>query len=278
MRWAVYDLGYAPPSFDFVTFLVLARYHGADGVLFIPGVCSRKLSQYDHAEQAERVRTIVFPACDLYRMEKKLVSEAESHNHDVAWPPYYNARGMKSINSYLMGWLKSVRKPEALMPTKSGLERATARLKGKTIVCHMRVTKYQQVRNSGPDWPKWASDHGAYLLEDAEISLDERAGLMELAALNIGVNAGPMALCELSVHRPYITMKRVCGVVATSLDFYAQQGWFPGDRFPWAGKHQMQVWDDRDDYEAIESAYQKWLTDNREQESHEVFPFRKMEA
>lgn len=259
MRWALYDLRSAPPSFDFLAFIVLAKYHGAQGVWFIPGICERKLDQYNVAEQKRRLETIVFALCDLYGMTYKVepISGKHPKDFDLAWPPYARA-GAGLGAGYMIGWLRSIKAPEPIMPTQDGLNKAYDKLKNKKIVCHLRGTKYQGVRNSGPDWGKWAKDHDAYLLKDEPISVDERVAFHELASLNIGVNAGPMALSEHSVHRPYLVLKKMAGEISTNIEFYAKQGWYPGDQYPWAGKHQRIVWDDRDDYEAIETAYKDY--------------------
>jgi hypothetical protein len=130
----------------------------------------------------------------------------------------------------------------------------------------MRKTRYQPVRTSSDDWRRWAADHGAYVLEDDVVGLDERCAIHELAKLNIGVSSGPMVLSEYSVHRSYIALKMLAGEISSNEGFYHWQGWFPGDQFPWAGKHQCLVWNDRDDYESIENAYQAWAANNPPQE------------
>jgi hypothetical protein len=99
-------------------------------------------------------------------------------------------------------------------------------------------------------------------LPDEPIVLEDRCAIHELAKLNIGVNAGPMVLSEYSKHRPYVILKKLAGEISTNEDFYSWQGWYPGDQYPWAGKHQMLVWNKTDDYQSIEAAYQEWLANN----------------
>lgn len=266
MRWAIYDLRICPPSFDFLTFLVLAKYHGATHVWLVPGVCESKTFQYDAKEQQKRVETIVLPACELYGMPHKVAPlNGRPRDHDLAWPPY--VRSGKAIHTgYMFGWLRHIKQPEPFMPSQEALNQASDRLKGKAIVVHMRKTRYQDRRNSGKAWKKWAADHNAYVLEDEPISLDERCAIHELARLNIGVNAGPMVLSEYSTHRPYVILKKMAGELSTNAEFYARQGWYPGDQYPFAGKNQRLVWNDSDDYQSIEAAYQSW----REQSEKEL--------
>ena len=259
MRWAVYDLRLCPPSFDFIAFLVLAKYHGAEAILFIPGICERKLGQYTEAQQRERMKTILFPACDLYGMKWIYASPSEAMEADIAWPPFY--RTGRWPNGYTMGWLKSIKKPEPFMPSQQALERARKALGDRTIVVHMRTMDYQYKRNSSPDWRRWARDRNAYVLSDDPISLDDRLGFMEAAKLNIGVSAGPMSLCHLS-QRPYVVIKYAAGESSSDEAFFKAQGWKPGEQYPWANKQQLVVWNDSDSYEAIEAAYSKWLANN----------------
>lgn len=257
-RWALYDLRIGPPSFDFLTFLVMARYHGATDVWIVPGVNEAKLEWYLPSEQKKRVESIVIPACELYGMPYKVEGiRGYPRDYDFAWPPYVGS-GKALHNGYMHGWLRHIKAPEAFVPSPEALNKASERLKGKEIVVHLRVTKYQNKRNSGPDWEKWASDHGAYVLKEEPISLDERCAVHELAKLNIGVTAGPMVLSEYSTHRPYVILKRLAGEISTTEEFYAWQGWYPGQQYPWAGKNQVLVWNDKDDYQSIEAAFQQW--------------------
>jgi hypothetical protein len=264
MRWSLFDLRIGPPSFDFLTFLMLAKIHGAEGVWVVPGTNEAKLGQYDRHEQQKRVESIVEPACGLYGMAYRLEPiKGRPRDHDLAWPPYVGS-GKALHNGYMVGWLKSVKEPIPFMPSQEALNKAADRLKGKEIVCHLRKTRYQDKRNSGPDWERWAADHNAYVLKDEPIDLDERCAIHELAKLNIGVNAGPMVLSEYSKHRPYVILKKLAGEISTCEDFYSWQGWYPGDQYPWAGKHQMLVWNQSDSYEDIEGAFQTWKA-NQEQ-------------
>lgn len=260
MRWGVYDLRFSPPSFDFLTFLLLAKYHGAEGILFIPGICERKTGQYDAKAQAKRIRTILLPACALYGMPWKATSFEAAREVDVAWPAYFRSTGGQLICAYTMGWLRSIREPEPFMPTPEALSRVE-HLRGRIIV-HMRTMGYQLSRNTGPDWERWAKDRNAHIVPDDEISLDVRLALHEVAGLNMGVSCGTMVLSEYSEHRPYVILKRLAGEFSSNKEFFAMQGWKIGDQVPWAGKHQVAIWNDKDDYETIESAYQGWLANN----------------
>lgn len=267
-RWAVYDLRIGPPSFDFLTFLVMAKYHGATDIWIVPGLNEAKLGQYEREEQEQRVNSIVLPACKLYGMPYKVEPlHGSPKDHDFAWPPYVGS-GKALHNGYMVGWLKSIKAPEPFMPSQEALDKANDKLQGKRIVVHLRKTKYQDARNSSNDWRFWAAEHEAYVVEDEPIKLDDRCALHELATLNIGVNAGPMVLSEYSTHRPYIILKKMAGEISTNADFYKWQGWYPGDQYPWAGKHQRLVWNAKDDYETIEAAYQEWRREQTEKDSH----------
>ena len=266
MRWALYDLRLGPPSFDFLTFLVMAKYHGANAVWIVPGTNKAKLDWYTPQEQDKRVESIVLPACKLYGMECKVAPiSGRPRDYDFAWPPYVRS-GKALHNGYMFGWLRSIKEPEPFMPSAEALAKARDKVRGR-IVVHLRHTKYQDKRNSSDDWIWWAQDHNAYIVHDYEpITLDDRVALHEVAKLNIGVNSGPMVISAYSTHRPYITLKLLAGEISTNADFYAWQGWYPGDQYPWAGKHQMLVWNQLDDYQSIEAAYQEWLANNHKSE------------
>jgi hypothetical protein len=246
--------------------MVLAKYHGADGILFIPGICERKLGQYTKEQQQRRIETIIYPACKLYGLQVMEVTEEESWDYDVTWPPYYGAKDRPNFGGYMMGWLRCMREPEPIMPSQDALVWARNELGKRKIVVHMRTTAYQTIRNSSADWLTWAKDRNAYVIEDKPITLDRRVALNELAGLNIGVNAGPMEISGLTTHRPYLVLKVLAGDISTNEEYFATQNWYRGDQYPWAGPHQVRVWNDRDDYEAIESHYQQWLANNPERE------------
>lgn len=256
MRWAVYDLRNCPPSFDFLAFVILARYHGAEGIHFVPGVCRQKLGYYNEQEQAERVRTILEPICDLYGMPYQY--GPEDRTMDAAWPPFYRS---KPSHGYTFGWMRSIKEPEPLMPSESAKVWAESELGKDRIVVHLRAGRNIPGRNSGNDWLRWAQDHNAYVVPDHSenpISLDKRVALHEVASLNIGAAAGHMTISMFS-KRPYVVMKFLSNAgISTTQDWHKQQGFFPGDQFPWSTPRQKLVWDARDDYEAIESNYQNW--------------------
>jgi hypothetical protein len=266
-RWGIYDLRICPPSFDFLTFLVLAKYHGATDVWFVPGVNQAKLFQYDAKAQQRRVETILYPACRMYGMGYKVepLEGKSPADQEIAWPPF--AMSGKALDAgYGMGWLKSIKEPEPFMPSQEALNKASDKLKGRDIVVHMRVTPFQTSRNSSADWDRWAVDHNAYVLADG-IELDERCAFHELAKLNMGVVAGPMTLSTFSTHRPYILLKQLAGELSTNEAFLAKHGWYKGSQYPWAGHHQLLVWNDSDDYQSIEAAYRQWLANNPERNS-----------
>jgi hypothetical protein len=263
VRWALYDLRIGPPSFDFLTFLMLAKIHGATNVWIVPGTNEAKLGWYTDEEQKKRVESIVIPACELYGMPYKFEKlHGKPKDYDFAWPPFLGS-GKALHNGYMVGWLKSVKTPEPFMPSDEAIAKVFEKLgRFGRIVVHMRKTRYQPARSSSDDWYRWAKDHDAYVLEDEPTPLDERCAFHELAGLNIGVNSGPMVLSEYSTHRPYIALKMLAGEISTNEDFYSWQGWYPGNQFPWAGKHQMLVWNTTDSYDDIEGAYQTWAANN----------------
>jgi hypothetical protein len=256
MRFAVYDLRVCPPSFDFLAFVILARYHGAEAIHFVPGICEAKLGYYSEAEQAQRVKTILEPVCDLYGMPYQY--GPLDHSMDVAWPPFF--RSGKLRQGYTFGWFQSIKEPEPIMPSPEAKEWALDEIGEDRIVVHLRAGRNIPGRNSGPKWWEWAQEHDAYVLTDDQIPLDRRVAIHEVALLNIGAAAGHMTISMFS-KRPYVVMKFLSNAgISTTMDWHKSQGFNPGDQFPWSGKHQRLIWDGRDDYNAIEAAYQDWCT------------------
>jgi hypothetical protein len=87
---------------------------------------------------------------------------------------------------------------------------------------------------------------------EATWNLGLRLALYEGAYLNLGVNGGPMGLCQLSRFTRYVTFKIVMpGVPQTSEAFLRSLGFTVGESFPFASPYQKLLWHESDDLEVI---------------------------
>ncbi|MBS0534409.1 MAG: hypothetical protein JSR72_10165 [Proteobacteria bacterium] len=72
-----------------------------------------------------------------------------------------------------------------------------------------------------------------------------RMALYERAFVNLGVNTGPMGLCWLNAKTHYATFKMaVPNVPQTSLEYFRELGFVPGESLPFATATQDLIWHD----------------------------------
>lgn len=250
-RWALYDLRWNPPGYDFLIFLQSALTNGCNAIRFKPG------SAGDHGteeDEVRKLRKIAFRICENYGL-KYAVSETPLGEETFPF---------KSINAHSFKFVRFVKKPFPLIPSPQVRDRVNDALKGRRpIVVFLRESTIQPLRNSSPDWRRWAADRGAVLFEDAQktdMTPEEIAAYSDQASLTIGIWCGQMVISFLSEHRPYLVFK--CAndhYTAGSMKWWNRLGWFEGDQMPWAGKHQKMLWTGRDDYDHIEQEYQAHL-------------------
>lgn len=251
MKWALYDLRYNPPSFDIFTFIQYVVQQGLEGIWLSPGYNRQDLYDGEEGER-RRVKTIVIPAIELHGLQWKL---QEPSAGEIVWPAVKDKQRYAHRITHL-GEVKTFAKVN--IPQDS-LDRANDRFKGRRpIVVILRGMKYEECRNTGYDWRRWASDHDAEVIKDfaqEPISLADRLACYELASLNMGVNCGNMAPNYYSA-RPYISMKWLADPKLNKHGI--REGW----TIPWMTKEQKFVWNDRDNYKTIESEYQKYMAGN----------------
>ncbi|MBS0245071.1 MAG: hypothetical protein JSR61_00510 [Proteobacteria bacterium] len=94
-------------------------------------------------------------------------------------------------------------------------------------------------------------------LPEAAWNVGLRMALYERAFVNLGVNTGPMGLCWLNAHTHYATFKMaVPDVPQTSLDYFRELGFVPGESLPFARPTQELVWHD-DTFEELTRTFQR---------------------
>lgn len=251
MKWALYDLKLNPPGYDFLLFLQRAIPEGIGGIRFKLGYAEDHGTQADEKRKLEK---IALPICRHFGLEYVFV-EDETDQVPLPW-----VFPTKIRNSHTLKWTRLLKAPSPLVPSKRALRKAKA-VKGRILVV-LRESQIQPLRNSGPDWRRWAEDHNAVVLEDAEktdMPPEEIAAYMERASVTLGVFAGVMTLAMCS-HRPYLMLKCISeDYRPNSVDRWEMMGWKIGDQLPWAGKNQKMVWNTKDDYETIEQEYKSYL-------------------
>lgn len=246
MKWAIYDLKLNPPGYDFLLFLQRAMPEGIGGIRFRRGFSGDHGTEADERRKLEK---IALPICRHFGLEHEFVDE----HGDEVFPT-------KTRNSHTLKWTRLLKAPSPIVPPAQMLEKA-AHAKDRIVVI-LRESQIQPLRNSGPDWRRWAADHDAVVLEDAEktdMSPLEIAAYVNLASVTVGVFAGVMTIAMCS-HRPFLMLKCISeDYRPNSVDRWSIMGWEVGDQLPWSGKHQKMVWNTKDDYDTIESEYQSYL-------------------
>lgn len=249
MKWGVYNLALNPPGYDFLLYLQRAIPEGVGGIIFMPGFGGDHGTQEDEKRKLEK---IALRLCKHFGLQYKF---EEVIGNDL-FPG-------KQRNSHTLQHTRLLKQPSPLIPSAEALEKAS-HAKGKIVVI-LRNSKIQPLRNSGPDWRRWASDHDAVVLEDAEktdMTPEEVAAYVNVASLTMSVFAGVMTVAMCS-HKPYLMFKCLSDDYrANSITRWRFMGWEVGDQLPWAGKHQKMVWSTKDDYDTIEKEYQTYMETN----------------
>jgi len=245
----------------------MAMQKGANAVWFIPGF--QIGTQTGGGREAERIRLarVAFPICDMYGLRREFGEPPADLL--VVWPDGKQKNPeLKLHRSHSVRWIKLVTKPSPLMPSQQALDRANDKFKGNRplLVSLRQAPSHNPLRNSGRDWFRWATDHGAEILEDAsksDMDVDDIAAHYELSRLNIGTLSGQFHINIYSAHRPYLVLKMLNRhYTETSEEWWLKNKWSIGDQMPWAASHQKMVWNYDDDYLTIEREYQSYMAAN----------------
>lgn len=95
--------------------------------------------------------------------------------------------------------------------------------------------------------------------ERAALDVQYRIALYDLAALNLGVNNGPMAL-NLYSRRPTLYFKPITqDYKESSVDYWRASGIPPQAQPPWFSGYQRIVWEGSDDFATITGACERWI-------------------
>ncbi len=111
-----------------------------------------------------------------------------------------------------------------------------------------------------PDTDRTEAKFGEHIVcIKAALDVQYRLALYELAALNLGVNNGPMAL-NLYSRRPMLYFKPITqDYKESSGEYWRLCGIPPEAQPPWFSGHQRIVWDSRDTLDVIQDAVTRWM-------------------
>lgn len=227
---ACYDLATRPCSFDFLTWLAIARTHGAKEVRFgFDGTFKPK----DYDNPRERFESILKPACEL-----------------VGMPYSVGPKEGKEFGHFIGDLIQTYKK-------FGRIEKFGKYVSGEYVTVTLRNSR-KQYRNSSEDWEKFAKEIGALVIpdyEDAKLDLQERMGIYENARLNMFVNNGPAMLCICS-DIPYAILKYANKGGATNEEWLAGQGLPRDSQYPFASEKQRIFWGE-DSYHEIWSVFEE---------------------
>lgn len=274
---AYYDLSKSPASYDFLTFLTLARATVAPGghldVHFVPGpndgFRDSVLPPNDTAMHQRMFDNICIPACRLFPNTRaasygNLDLNIRPTDGSQVFPDGYTSENRIRFYSYTnISRLVAADEPiPSIVPSKALMDEIRAKYADKRIVTiTLRNAPYHPDRNSDlQSWSKfshWLIDEGYHpvMIPDAwtpaasgvraSNDLEYRAALYEVAECNMGINGGAMTLASWNCRTRYANMKtRVDSCSSTTAEWFEQFGMRDGDSWPHAMPAQRMIWKD----------------------------------
>jgi len=269
---AAYDLAVAPPTWDFLSFLAAAEAHrravGAETmeVVFLPGpkegFRDDELPPADTASRERMLRHVAMPLARLLPSVTRVGMAARKSfdgRHHV-FPFGYHPD--TPIPAY--GLTELVRHAGSLdlRPSDRAREHVRQQCPDPYVTITLRQAPYWTGRNSDlAEWAKVVAElrrRGWHVVvipdvdgagdfsigdDDAAHDPDIRLALYERAAMNLGVNNGPMSLCYLT-KAPYLVFRMLdpTGEYPCGAEFMAQHGLPEGGQFCDTSPFRRLVW------------------------------------
>lgn len=215
---ALYPLSNKIASFDFFSWLVLAKAAGFSEVVF--DTRNPKTDKWSAEQVEERFETILRPGPALAGMAHCLGTQGEDC--------------FRTDARYL---IQHCREGGRIEPLRSVLAPADVRY---TVT--LREEPRLPYRNSNlPAWRAFAAEIGALVIEDHEVNpigLHTRMALYAGAEMNFFVVNGPMHVCSLAGYPVMCFAANKCegGFANTGIAF--------GEQYPWHGPEQRLIWED----------------------------------
>jgi hypothetical protein len=218
---ACYDLHRRLPTYDFFNWLAHVRVLGATEITFSisPKLLMRK--KWPHEETHKRLANYLLPGPKLAGLPARMGDD-----------------GDREIGTHLMADLwrdvqasgKEMPRLRSIFPPKRARYTVT-----------IRETFWQQQKNSGPVWRKFANVIGARIIEDTSrspIDLYTRVALYAGAEMNFGVPNGPLSMLWWTRY----PMTMMCDPEVTGPDWKRQETPV-GSQVPWLLPNQRLVWE-----------------------------------
>lgn len=267
LRSAFYDFSQSPFSYDFLTFLVIARGMGCNHTVFVPG--ERAYQKCSPEEQAFRLEHLLIPLAKMSGDYTVCKTREEARQFTPAFPLGYSL--YRPTHAHMLGALMRAGRARWLEAPDLDVP------KGRVTIT-IRESRIKPLRNSNiGEWIKAAEQlkdmgYSVLFVPDTDnmqefggferypkASLDPavRLALYSKSILNLGINNGPMAMCMYS-KLPYVVfMRRDEAFPEASEAFFKAQGLPIGSQFPWAVKGQQVVWE-QDKAESIINHVKQW--------------------
>ena len=273
---AVYDFHSSPASYDFITFLVWAKFEqerlGLSGlrVYFVQNVGGGWRDDNkptSNVEKAWRRDHILVPSCRLVGAEALCMPREEVDTligECARFPHNWAAQQPEArYKNKMFAKQHAKSRPPSFIPDPCALELVRKWLgpdQAHYITITYRTTYYTE-RNSNPlNWSAfadWLREKGWCVVEIpdtveagnwhdalgsiAAVNVLIRHALYHGAFQNMGADNGPFALCVYST-LPYLVTIFQRGTHHTSPGFYAKQGIPPGSQHIWSGPHRKLTW------------------------------------
>lgn len=285
MKCAFYDFSQAPYSFDFATFLVIARSKGCEKIILVPGKRVVKMNdgrevefqKCTEAEQHQRMDTIILsisPDAILCRTR----DEAREYWAPDCYPNGYTVDMPKS--GHMLNDVLRIEHPAKMEANPALVAEIKRRFKVPFALINIRESRIKTERNSNIDeWMKaagWLLKQGIepvfvpdsdniernfehYVVSRlAARSAAYRLGLMASAIVTLGIAHGPMVMAALSPY-PFLQFRlHDENNWETSSNYWNLMGVPIGSQLPWFSGLQRYVWKD-DKTENIIGAMKKWF-------------------
>ena len=296
---AFYDFSVSPYSFDFAQFVLCARAAGCDKVVIVPGtrmVRDRegKLVEFQKCtpgEQEYRLNNLILGLLpDAHLCADR--EEARAWGHEGCFPPGY--RGEAPVAWHTLGHVMAAMQIHPFMPTaeKKKAVEADGYFGSQLVTITIRHSRIKSARNSvveewvkAADWMKAQGFNVVFIpdtdhidevfgehksAQKAGLDVQYRLALYDAAALNLGVNNGPLALCFYS-RRPVLYFRPLCqGFKETSQESWAKAGIPYRSQPPWFTPLQRIIWDGEDTFDNIKANVELWM--QARQGKTEVWP------
>ncbi len=279
---AFYDFQVSPFSFDFLQFILCARAAEAEKIVIVPG--DRAYQKCTPGEQEYRLNNLILGlAPDAHLCADR--EEAKAWWHEGCFPDGYTVE--KPVASHTLGHVMKAMKIFPLHPTEEKKKEVEKDgwFGSQLVTVTIRNSRIKSARNSTiEEWVKsadWMREQGFNVVfipdtdhpdekfgnhqveKKAALDVQYRLALYDAAALNVGVNNGPMALCLYS-RRPILYFRPFCpGFPETSMEMWANAGLPFRSQPPWFTSLQRIVWEGTDNFENIKANVELWIKARR---------------